>query len=325
VIYLFEPQIRELLANWPMMPTTLIAERIGWNQSMQILAEQVAELRLIYPHQLQDMSQSKYTPGEVAQCGLWFPPIEVPVGFGQLRSAQQLPVVTMITGYSRWLTAALIPSRHAKDLLGGLWELLKSLDAVPQVMTWDNDAAISRWEAGRIRLSDECADFFAALGAKVIIGRPADPWARGLIEGAQAYLERSFLPGRTFSSPANFNVQLRDWLHMSNTRQRKPSELPPAELIDLDKRAMLRLPPIPPPSRWHLSVKVGSNPFVNFDSNNYSLNPAMIGRRVELFADLNQVRILCDGKLTAAHSRSWARAQTIRNPARAATIRTSPE
>lgn len=325
VIYLFEPQIREQLAQWPMMPTTLIAERIGWDQSMQVLAEQAAELRLIYSHQLQDTSQSRYPPGEVAQCGLWFPPIEVPVGFGQIRSARQLPVVTMITGYSRWFTATLIPSRHPKDIFGGLWELLTTLDAVPQVMTWDTDAAISRWEAGRIRLSDECADFFAALGAKLIIGRQADPLARELIEEAHTYLERSFLPGRTFSSPADFNVQLRDWLHMSNTRQRKPPELSPAELIGLDKRAMLRLPPIPPPSGWHLSVKIAGDPFVDFDSNRYSLNPAMNGRRVELFADLNQIRILCDGKLVAAHDRSWALARMIRNPAHAATIRTLPE
>lgn len=316
VIYAFEPQIRELLATWPMMPTTLIAERIGWDQSLQILLDLVTELRWAYSHPFQDMSQSRYLAGEIVQCGLWFPPTEIPVGFGQTRSAQQLPVLTMITGYSRWLTAMLIPSRHTKDLLAGLWELLTTLGAVPQMLTWDNDSAIGRRsESGLIKLTDESADFFRTLGAKPIIGRPTDPHTRGLIERAQAYLESSFLLHRTFASPMDFNLQLRDWLSIYNTRQRKPPNLPPLDLINADRRAMLPLPLVPPPSGWHLSMKVGSYPFLRFDFNDYSLHSAVIGRRVEFIADLSQIRILCDGKLAVAHDRSWARGQTILDPA----------
>jgi hypothetical protein len=33
-----------------------------------------------------------------------------------------------------------------------------------------------------------------------------------LIEQAHDYPERSFLPGRTFCSPVDFNTQLADWL-----------------------------------------------------------------------------------------------------------------
>jgi O-antigen/teichoic acid export membrane protein len=256
-IELAEPQIRELLATWPMMPTTLIAERIGWNESLQILFDLVTELRLTHSHQWQDLSQSKYLPGEVAQCGLWFPPIEIPVGYGQIRSASQLPVLTMIAGYSHWLTATLIPSRNTKDILAGSWELLTILGAVPQVMTWDADSAVCRSESGRISISDECASFFDSLGAKLIIGRSADPQTRSLIEEAQAHMERSFLPGRAFTSPEDFNTQLHTWLKMRNTWQRRLPELSPAELIDIDKRAMLPLPPVPPPSGRHLAIEVG--------------------------------------------------------------------
>jgi hypothetical protein len=256
-IELAEPQIRELLATWPMMPTTLIAERIGWNESLQILFDLVTELRLAHSHQWQDMTQSKYQPGEVAQCGLWFPPIEIPVGYGQIRSASQLPVLTMIAGYSHWLTATLIPSRNTKDILAGSWELLTILGAVPQVMTWDADSAVCRSESGRISISDECAGFFDSLGAKLIIGRSADPQTRSLIEQEQAHMERSFLPGRAFTSPEDFNTQLHTWLKMRNTWQRRLPELSPAELIDIDKRAMLPLPLVPPPSGRHLAIEVG--------------------------------------------------------------------
>jgi hypothetical protein len=231
----------------------------------------------------------------------------------------------MITGYSHWLTATLVPSRHEKDLFAGSWELLKMLGAVPYVMTWDNGSAVYRGEAGRISLSDECIGFFDALGSQLIIGSLADPQDSSLIEQALVHMERSFLPGRAFSSPEDFNIQLHAWLNMRNTWQRRPPELSPAELINIDKRAMLRLPSFPPPSGWHLALEVGSHPFLRFDSNDYSLHPAATGRRVELIADLHHIKVLCDGNLAAEHDRSWARAQTIQDPAHATAVRASTE
>ena len=61
-----------------------------------------------------------YVAGEIAQCDLWFPPIELPVGFGQVAARPQLPVLTMVTGYSRWLSAVLIPSRHGGGPVRGV-------------------------------------------------------------------------------------------------------------------------------------------------------------------------------------------------------------
>jgi O-antigen/teichoic acid export membrane protein len=313
ISHALDPQIRELLATWPMMPTMLIAERINWDQSIQVLLHRVTELRSAYSHPSRYLTRTGYLAGETAQCGLWFPPTEIPVGFGQTRSAQQLPVLTMITGYSRWLSAMLIPSRHPKDLFAGLWQLLTALGAVPQVLTWDSDDAIGRWKGGEMELTNECEDFCRALGAGVIIGRSADPETRELIERANAYLERSFLPGRTFASPVDFNDQLRGWLDATNTRKRQPPNRSPAELISADRQAMLPLPPIAPPNGWHLSMKVGSEAFLRFESNAYSVHPAVIGRRVDFLADLSQIRVLCDGRVAAEHDRAWAREQTIRD------------
>jgi hypothetical protein len=38
-------------------------------------------------------------------------------------------------------------------------------------------------------------------------------WSKGIIERAHDYLERSFLPGRTFASPTDFNTQPADREH----------------------------------------------------------------------------------------------------------------
>jgi uncharacterized cysteine cluster protein YcgN (CxxCxxCC family) len=54
--------------------------------------------------------------------------------------------------------------------------------------------------------------------------------------------------------------------------------------------------------------------YVRIDSNDYSIHPAVIGRRIELIVDLQRVKALCDGRLVADHERAWAWHQTISDP-----------
>lgn len=305
-----EPRIRELLQAYPRMPATVIAERIGWTRSIRVLSGRVAELRPVYLPP-DPASRTEYVAGEIAQCDFWFPPIEVPVGFGQTRSAKQLPVLTMVCAYSRWLLAMLLPSRCAEDLFAGWWRLIEGLGAVPRALVWDGEGAIGRWRAGRAELTGECQAFRGVLAAKVIICRPADPEAKGLIERAHDYLERSFLPGRRFASPADFNAQLTDWLALVNTRTRRVLGCAATDRIGADRAAMLSLPPVAPATGWCASLRLPRDHYVRLDSNDYSVHPAGIGRRVLVRADLDRVQAFCDGELLADHERIWAAHQTI--------------
>lgn len=308
-----EPRIRELLQAYPRMPATVIAERIGWTRSIRVLRDRVAELRPAYLPP-DPASRTSYVAGEIAQCDLWFPPITLPVGFGQVRKPTQLPVLTMVTGYARWLSAVLIPSRKAQDLFAGWWQLLERLGSVPRVLVWDGEGAIGRWRGGRSELTTECQAFRGTLGAKVLICRPADPEAKGLIERAHDYLERSFLPGRTFGSPAQFNTQLADWLAVVNTRPRRALGCAPSDRITADRQAMLALPPVAPATGWRASTRLARDHYVRLGSNDYSVHPGVIGRRIEIIADLDRVRAVCEGKLVADHERIWAWHQTISDP-----------
>jgi transposase len=308
-----EPRIRELLQAYPTMPATVIAERIGWSRSIRVLSSRVAELRPVYLPP-DPASRTSYVAGEIAQCDLWFPPIELPVGFGQTRTAKQLPVLTMVLGYSRWLLALLLPSRRAEDLFAGWWRLIERLGAVPRALVWDGEGAIGRWRGGRSELTDQCQAFRGTLGAKVVICRPADPEAKGIIERAHDYLERSFLPGRSFTGPAEFNTQLADWLTVVNTRPRRALGCAPADRITADRAAMLTLPPVAPATGWRAALRLPRDHYLRLDSNDYSIHPSVIGRRVEIIADLDRVRALCDGKTVADHQRIWAAHQTISDP-----------
>lgn len=317
IVDVVEPRIRELLQAYPTMPATVIAERIGWDRSIRVLSARVAELRPVYLPP-DPASRTSYVAGEIAQCDLWFPPICLPVGFGLVRKPTQLPVLTMVCGYSRWLLALLIPTRRAEDLFAGWWRLLQRLDAIPRVLVWDGEGAIGRWRGGRVELTDQCQAFRGTLGAKVVVCRPADPEAKGLIERAHDYLERSFLPGRTFTGPADFNTQLGAWLATVNTRPRRVLGCAPADRVTADRQAMLALPPVAPATGWRASMRLPRDHYVRLDSNDYSVHPGVIGRRVEVIADLDRVRVVCDGAAVADHARVWAWHQTISDPAHVA-------
>ena len=308
-----EPRIRELLRAYPRMPATVIAERIGWTRSIRTLSARVAELRPVYLAP-DPASRTTYAAGEIAQCDLWFPPITLPVGYGQTRRPAQLPVLTMVCGYSRWLSGRMIPSRHSQDLFAGWWQLISKLGAVPRVLVWDGEGAIGRWRGGKTELTTECQAFRGTLATRVIVCRPADPEAKGIIERAHDYLERSFLPGRTFTSPADFNTQLAAWLSVVNTRQRRVLGCAPTDRITADKQAMLALPPVAPATGWRASTRLPRDHYIRLDSNDYSVHPAVIGRRVEVIADLDRVRVLCEGRVVADHDRIWAAHQTISDP-----------
>jgi transposase len=305
-----EPRIRELLQAFPAMPATVIAERIGWERSIRVLRDRVTELRPVYLPP-DPASRTQYVAGEIAQFDLWFPPISLTVGFGQTRPATQLPVLTMVCGYSRWAAAVLIPSRAAEDLLAGWWQLLTGLGAVPRVLVWDGEGAVGRWRGGRSELTAACQAFRGTLATKVLICRPADPEAKGLVERLHDYLERSFLPGRTFTGPADFNAQITEWLSRVNTRPRRALGCAPTDRIAADLERMLTLPPVAPATGWRSSTRLARDHYVRMDGNDYSVHPTVIGRRVEVLADLHRVRVLCDGRVVADHDRIWAKHQTI--------------
>ena len=309
----FEDAIRQQLAAVPTMPATVIAERVGWTRGITVFKERVAELRPAYLPP-DPAGRTTYVAGEIAQCDLWFPPIQLPVGFGQTRGPKQLPVLTMVTGYSRWLSGILIPSRRAEDLFAGWWQLISALGAVPRLLVWDGEGAIGRNRGGRIELTGDCQAFRGVLGTKVIVLKPAEPEHKGIIERAHDYLERSFLPGRVFSDPADFNVQLQGWLTQVNARTRRALGCAPTDRIAADRQAMLTLPPVAPAVGWRHSTRLARDHYVRLDSNDYSVHPAVIGRRIEVVADLDRVRVFCEGKTVADHQRVWAWHQTITDP-----------
>ncbi|PXY28651.1 hypothetical protein BA062_22605 [Prauserella flavalba] len=145
----------------------------------------------------------------------------------------------------------------------------------------------------------------------MIICRPADPESKGLIERAPDYLERSFLPGRDFGSPAEFNGQMAEWLAVVNARPRRVLGLRTDRADHRGQAGDADVAAGRPATAWRCSTRLPRDHYIRLGSNDYSVHPTVIGRRVEIIADLARVRVVCDGKTVADHERAWAWHQTI--------------
>jgi transposase len=259
----FEPAIRELLSAFPSMPTSVIMQRVGWSRGRSVFFDRVRVLRPLFCPP-DPVSRTEYEPGRLAQCDLWFPPASVPLGAGQSGCP---PVLVMVSGFSRVITARMLPSRQSPDLLAGHWELISGWGRVPRALVWDNESAVGRWRAGRPELTETMNAFRGTLGIRVVLCAPRDPESKGLVERASGYLETSFLPGRSFVSPADFNDQLAGWLELANRRHHRRIGCRPVDRWTEDLAAMLTLPPVSPVVGWSASLLLPRDHYVRLDSN----------------------------------------------------------
>lgn len=303
----FEARVRELLDGDAELPATVLAERVGWTGSITWFRENVKRLRPEH-RKIDPADRLVWEPGDAAQCDLWFPPRKIPLEGG---TSRLLPVLVITAAYSRFMTARMIPTRKTEDLLLGSWELIRQLGRVPRRLIWDNEPGIGRGQ----RAAEGVAAFMGTLAARLVLLPPKDPETKGIVERRNGWFETSFMPGRSFASPADFNGQFTGWLVKANARVVRTVGAAPVDRLEADKAAMLALPPAVLHLGWRNRVRLGRDYYVRLDTNDYSVDPAAIGRLVDVSADLERVKVRADGRLVADHARMWARGQTVTDPA----------
>lgn len=303
----FEPAVRALLEQTPDMPATVLAERVGWPGSIRWFSDNVKRLRPEH-RPIDPADRLTWAPGDAAQCDLWFPPRKIPLEDG---TTKLLPVLVITAAHSRFMTARMIPTRKTEDLLLGSWELIQRLGRVPRRLIWDNESGIGRGQ----RRAEGVTSFMGTLATKLVLLPPRDPESKGVVERRNGWFETSFMPGRTFTSPADFDTQFTYWLTRANARVVRTTKAAPVDLIDADRAAMLALPPVPLHLGWRNKIRLGRDYYVRLDTNDYSVDPTVIGRMVDVAADLERVRVRAEGRIVAEHDRVWARGMTLTDPA----------
>jgi transposase len=305
----FRDEIHRLLKEEPTLSGVRVREELeplGFGGGKTIVDDYLREVRPFYlpPRTYQ---RTIYRPGEICQFDLWQPSREIPVGHGQIRVGY---VVFAALGYSRVGAGALIFSKEAVDILWGMARCLRSFGAVPRALVWDREGAV---HAGSGRPTDELACFCGQLRCGWRILEAGDCEAKGVVERLQGYAESNFEPGRSFAGPLDFQAQLDAWFEKANARNHRGLRCRPVDRLADDVAAMVAAPACWPchERRWVMRVPV--DPYLRFDTNDYSLDPRLAGRRVEVRVSQSEVvaAALDTGELAARHQRSFARHRTI--------------
>ena len=134
------------------------------------------------------------------------------------------------------------------------------------------------------------------------------------MERLQDFIERSFEPGRTFANELDFQLQLDTWFaERANPRHHKTLRCRPIDRLLEERRVMAPLPQAPPECDRRWVLRVAPDPHLRFDSCDYSLDPALVGRRVETRVTQSEVLAVCldTGEIACRHQRSLARHRTI--------------
>jgi transposase len=306
----YRDEIHRLLREDPRLPGTRVLEllgELGYRGSRSILYDYLAAVRPLFaPRRV--FQRSVYRPGELVQFDLWEPSRQIPVGHAQTRRGY---VIVGCLGYSRAGAAALVFSREAPDLLWGMARCLWRLGALPRTLVWDREGAL---HAGGGRPSEAFAAFCGTLCLRPLFCRPADPQAKGLVERLQGYLETSFEPGRAFANELDFQAQLDRWFDArANARLHKTLRCRPLDRLADERAAMRPLPDEPPDVDRRFVTRVPPDPYVRFDSNDYSLEPTLVGRRVDIRVSQRELTAVCldSGELACRHQRSFARHRTF--------------
>jgi transposase len=306
----FKDEIHRLLKDDPKLTGVRVRELLeplGCTAGKTVVDDYLREVRPLFAPPPRTFQRTIYRPGEICQFDIWQPRDEVPVGHGQTRQGW---VVVACLGYSRAGAGVLVFSKETEDLLAGIAGCIERLGALPKQLVWDRQAGI-HGHGGRP--SEAFAAFCGQLKVAWRFCEPADPQAKGAVERLQGYAETNFEPGRRFANDLDFQDQLDAWFTKINARTHKTLRARPVDRLAEEHRVMAALPPAMPDTARRWVTRIPPDPYLRLDTNDYSLHPALVGRRVDVRADQREIRavVLDTGEVACQHQRSFAKHRTI--------------
>lgn len=314
----YRTEIERLLDGEPELSGVRIheeLEKLGYKGGKSILNELLRKLRprnLPLPRTFQ---RTNYRPGEICQFDLCLPKKLIPVGYGQLRQGY---LVTCELPYSRAFAAALVFSKQFADIAWGMNRCLSRLGSLPEKLVWDREGSI----APKGHPTEAFAAYCGSLTVGWIILDAGDAQAKGALERTHRFVHGNFEAGRRFASPRDFQTQLDKWCEKVNRRKHRSTHRPVDERLSYERKTMRPLPRTLPQADERFVIRVPVQPYMRFDRNDYSLNPQLVGQRVEVVVGQEEITAyaLDTGELACRHARVFAGGLTFTDPDHQATL-----
>jgi transposase len=238
--------------------------------------------------------------------------------FGALqlgRARRILSCFVLVLSWSRAVYARFALDQTLESFLRGHVEAFAALGGVPRTLLYDNLKSVVLERAGdHIRFHPRLLELaghyhFAPQPCAVARGNE-----KGRVERTIQYLRHAFFAARHFTSIADLNAQLAQWI-ADTAHQRPvpedPTRRPVAVALAEEQPRLLPLPEHPFACDLVRAVVSGKTPYLRFDGNDYSIPHTLIRHPLTLVASEHTVRILDGSTEVACHARTYDRGHRI--------------
>ena len=234
----------------------------------------------------------------------------------------------LLLRYSRVMWAELVLEQTTASLVRSLMRAAQYFGGVTHQWLFDNPKSIvAAREGSAIRFQPDLVELAGALHVSLRACRVRKPTDKGGVERGIRYLKTRFFPARVIPSLQAGNAALLHFLeNIANKRQHPVQrERTVQDVFAQERERLLPLPAAAVPTDLVTSAPADKTALVSFDTNRYSVPPEAANRILTLVANDVEVRLLDQGRVVAAHARSWAKNDLIEAPAhRAAILATKP-
>jgi transposase len=248
-------------------------------------------------------------PGEQGQCD-W-------ASFGHLqigRARRPLMAFVMVLSWSRQIYLRFFLDARMDSFLAGHAGAWAAWSGLPRIVLYDNlKSAVLERQGDAIRFNPTLLAFAAHHRYEprpVAVARGNE---KGRVERAIRFVRENFFAARKFADLDDLNAQAAVWCAgpAADRPCREEPTITVREAFAREQPSLLALPENPYPCELQLAVKVGKQPYVRFDLNDYTIPHTHVQRTLTVRADPRQVRILDGADLLATHVRSYDRGAQI--------------
>ena len=191
---------------------------------------------------------------------------------------------------------------EAKDFL---LRAAQFMDGTCPLCVIDNTSVMLAGGAGPDAVfAPEMVAFARSLGFKFMAHRVNDPNRKSRIERPFAWIERNFLPGRSFTSFDDLNAQALRWCtEVANAKPKRSMGMAPEAAYVMEKPYLTGLSAILPAVYEVVDREVDLYGFVSVDTNRYSVPERLVGKQVTVYKHYATVEIHYKRSLVASHPR----------------------
>ena len=164
-------------------------------------------------------------------------------------------------------------------------------------------------------IAPEMASLLQFFGSEFIAHAVGHADRKAVVERAFFYVERNFLPGRTFKSLEDLNQQALKWCcEVANQKVKRSLGMTPDAAYIQEKPYLLALPSVIPPVYALHHRLVDSHGYINLENNRYSVPQTLIGKQMDIYKYENRIQIYHQHKCIAEHPRLMGQGQKSKLP-----------